>query len=405
MRNCFILLAVFTVFIQCNITAQQSVSTMNVHIKPSNSIMVGAECTDQYFQKLNGKSIAIVANQTSIIGKTHIVDSLSAMHFNILKIFSLEHGFRGNADAGSSVKDYNDEKTKIPVVSLYGEKKKPTKDDLANIQLVIYDIQDVGVRFYTYISSLHYIMEACAENNVELMILDRPNPNGFYVDGPVLEKDCHSFVGMHEVPIVYGMTCGEYANMINGESWLPNGLKCKLSVVKVANYTHTDKYTLPQRPSPNLPNMSSVYLYPSLGLFEGTAISVGRGTDKPFQLLGHPYLKIFDYTFTPKSLSGFSMHPPYQDTLCYGYDLSEFGNAFMKNNQHLYLYWLIELYKSFPDKKKFFNPFFDKLAGTKSLKKQITEGLSEEEIHKSWANGIEQFKKIRKKYLLYPDFE
>ncbi|MEI8202898.1 MAG: DUF1343 domain-containing protein [Bacteroidota bacterium] len=404
MRNYFLTIAFLMTYVNVNLFAQQSITERDSHEKLAKNIIVGAECTDQYFPKLMGKSIAIVANQTSLIGSTQVVDSLYSKHFSISKIFSLEHGFRGNQDAGSNISDYIDEKTKIPVISLYGTKKKPSKDDLSNVQVIIYDIQDVGVRFYTYISSLHYLMEACAENNIELMVLDRPNPNGFYVDGPVLEDDCHSFVGMHPVPIVYGMTCGEYANMINEEGWLSNGLKCKLNVVKVINYTHSDKYQLPVKPSPNLPNMSSVYLYPSLGLFEGTVISVGRGTNNPFQLIGIPHLKQYDTTFTPKSIAG-ALKPPFQDTLCYGYDLSDFGNTFIKNRRQLYLYWLIELFKTSINKKNFFNPYFDKLAGTKSLKKQIISGLSEEEIYKSWASGIEQFKKIRKKYLLYPDFE
>ncbi len=368
-------------------------------------ITVGAERTQLYFQQLKEKKIAVVANQTSLIGKTNLVDSLLSSKLQLVKIFSLEHGFRGKKDAGAIVENHLDEKTQLPIVSLYAKKKKPTKEDLSGVDVVIYDIQDVGVRFYTYISSLQYIMESCAENHVELIILDRPNPNGFYIDGPVLEKENVSFVGMNQIPIVYGMTCGEYARMINDEGWLKDGVKCKLNVIELQNYHHADTYQLNVFPSPNLSSMSSVYLYPTLCLFEGTAISVGRGTNKPFQQFGHPKLKKYEDQFTPKSTKGASIHPLYEDTLCYGYDVSIFGSTFMKEMKQINLFWMLEVYKDFPDKKHFFNSFFPKLAGNNVLQQQIMKGMKEEDIRETWKEGIDRFKKIRKKYLLYPDFE
>jgi uncharacterized protein YbbC (DUF1343 family) len=383
------------------LSAQQQTYTEDYNI----TIKVGAELTEQYLPLIKGKSIAIVANQTSMIGQTHLVDSLLALKCNIQKIFTLEHGFRGIVDAGASIKDSIDKKTRIPMVSLYGAKKMPDKNDVKGIQLITFDIQDVGVRFYTYISSLHYIMQCCADNDIELLVLDRPNPNGFYVDGPILESHCHSFVGMHPVAMVHGMTLGEYASMINCEGWLEGKKTCKLTVIKVSGYEHKMRYVLPVKPSPNLPNMNSVYLYPSLGLFEGTCISVGRGTDKPFQVFGHPSIKTTDYSFIPKSIPGAALHPPFQDTLCYGYNVGEFGGTYIKNNHRIYLFWLMELYKQFTDKKHFFNPYFSKLAGTKTLQKQIEQEVSEETIYKSWSEDLTKFKKIRKKYLLYTDFE
>ena len=398
-------LSLYCMLFQFVVQSQTIASGVGTQINQGGMIQVGAECTENYFPELNGKSIGIVANQTSMIGSTNLVDSLHSCHFSIEKIFSLEHGFRGNEDAGANVGDHIDEKTSLPIISLYGSKKKPSKVDLKNIQILVYDIQDVGVRFYTYISSLQFIMESCAENDIELIILDRPNPNGYYVDGPVLEKDCKSFVGLTPIPIVYGMTCGEYANMLNGEVFLEDSLKCKLKVIKVRNYTHDFLYKLPISPSPNLTNMSAVYLYPSLGLFEGTSISIGRGTNKAFQVIGHPNLKKLDYSFTPRSIKGASLHPLFQDTICYGNDLTDFGSTFIKNNKHIYLFWIIELYKKLRNQEPFFNSFFDKLSGNKELQKQIKEGKSEEDIYKSWNEGIVNFKKTRKKYLLYPDFE
>ncbi|MCX6230528.1 MAG: DUF1343 domain-containing protein [Bacteroidetes bacterium] len=369
------------------------------------NIKTGAEQTYIYLNKLQQKNIAVVTNQTSIIGNTHLVDSLLKLGISIKKVFCPEHGFRGNQEAGESVQNFTDSKTNLPVISLYGKNKKPAAADLKGIDIVIFDIQDVGARFYTYISTLHYIMEACAENKVKLIVLDRPNPNGSYVDGPVLDMKFASFVGMHAIPIVHGMTIGEYARMINGEKWLPLGLQCRLEVIKIYNYSHSDYYNLPVKPSPNLPDMSAVYLYPSLCLFEGTVVSVGRGTMQPFQLVGHPLLETKLYSFTPTAIKGMSSDPPYKDQQCYGYDLKTYGLNVARYENKLNLFWLLDLYKRLSPKTEFFTPFFDKLAGSDVLRKQIIAGKTEEEIRKSWEKDIVAFKKVRKKYLLYPDFE
>ncbi len=370
-----------------------------------SDIKTAADQTEKYLDLLKNKSVAIVANQTSMIGKTHIVDSLLNLKVNIKKVFCPEHGFRGNIEAGETVENIVDSKSGLPIISLYGKNHKPKSDDLKGIDLIIFDIQDVGVRFYTYISTLHYVMEAAAENGIDLIVLDRPNPNGYYVDGPVLNKKFTSFVGLHPVPIVYGMTIGEYALMINGEKWLAKNLKCKLKVIDIFNYNHTNYYILPVKPSPNLCNMNAVYLYPSLCLFEGTIVSVGRGTQKPFQILGHPLLDSTDITFTPISIKGMSENPPYRDQVCYGYDLSEFSIAILRAENKLNLFWIIDLHKRLSIKTSFFNNFFDKLAGNDTLRKQIIAGKSEEEIRNSWQNDLKKFKEIRKKYLLYVDFE
>ena len=346
----------------------------------------------------------MLANQTALINKVHLVDSLLGAGIKVKKIFCPEHGFRGTADAGEIISNTIDEKTGLPIISLYGKRNKPKASDLKGIDIVVYDIQDVGVRFYTYISTMTYMMEACAKNNVEFLILDRPNPNGYYVDGPVLEKEFESFVGLHPVPIVYGMTIAEYATMVNNEGWLKNGLKCNLKYVTVNNYNHSYFYVLPVAPSPNLPNMKAVYLYPSLGLFEGTAISVGRGTDYPFQVIGHPNLKDGNYTFTPESKPG-ARNAKYQGVKCNGYKLDDFADIYIKNLRKLYLFWMTATYKELPDTANYFNTYFDNLAGTDKLRKQIIAGVSDDDIHLSWKSDIEKFKKIRKKYILYPDFE
>ena len=371
----------------------------------NSTIQTAAEQTEKYLPILKNKQLAIVANPTSMIGKTHLVDSLLSLGLQIKKVFSPEHGFRGEQEAGESVQNLVDSKTKLPIISLYGDHKKPQPSDLQGIDIVIFDIQDVGARFYTYISTLHYVMEACAENNITLLILDRPNPNGYYVDGPVLDKKFTSFVGMHPIPIVHGMTIAEYANMINGEKWLKNGIQCKLQVVTVNDYSHTDYYTLPIKPSPNLINMSAIYLYPSLCLFEGSTVSVGRGTTKPFQLLGHPKLDSTYFSFTPKAIKGMSAEPPYKNKKCFGYDLSDYSLTILKNDKKINLFWLIDLYKRLSSKGEFFTPFFDKLAGSDELRKQIIAGKTEEEIRQSWQADLKKFKQIRKKYLLYSDFE
>ncbi len=372
--------------------------------QPAKVITPGAWQTTLYFPLLKNKSIALVANHTSTIGDQHLADSLLHAGFELKKVFSPEHGFRGKADAGQLVADAIDRVTGLPVISLYGNNKKPRTEDMEDVDIVIFDIQDVGARFYTYISTMTLVMEACAEKNIPLIVLDRPNPNGFYVDGPVLEKEFASFVGMHPVPIVHGMTVGEYAQMVNGEGWLENGLKSDLRIIPVASYTHRDFYELPLKPSPNLPNKYAVYLYPSLCLFEGTVVSVGRGTELPFQVIGHPDFVAGSYCFTPRSMSG-ATKPPYMDTPCFGMNLMDFASNMKENPAQIHLFWLITFHQQLSDKTMFFNNFFDKLAGNAELRTQIAQGMSEEEIRASWQPGLAKFKEIRKKYLLYEDFE
>ena len=379
--------------------AQQQKSTSKKIEKPKLVLKTGALQTKLYLNLLEEKNIAVVANQTSILFKSekkaiHLVDSLLKLNINIKKVFAPEHGFRGKADAGEHIKDGIDSKTRLPIVSLYGKNKKPSKEQLKGIDVVVFDIQDVGVRFYTYISTLHYVMEACAENNVTLIVLDRPNPNAHYIDGPVLEKEHTSFVGMHKIPVVYGMTIGEYAQMINGEKWLKNGIQCNLKVIPLKNYTHNYQYSLPVKPSPNLPNDKSINLYPSLCFFEGTNVSVGRGTNKQFQIYGSPFLTKSEFNFTPLPNEG-AKYPKHKGKICYGENLEE--TAYMSN---LDLSWLIKAYKKSSD-TKFFNSFFTKLAGTKKLQQQIEQELSEQEIRASWQKDLEIFKKVRDKYVLY----
>ena len=359
----------------------------------AQDLINGSNQMDRYLPLLENKNIAIVANQTSMINSTHLVDSLLTKNIKILKVFSPEHGFRGNADAGEIVDNSIDEKTKIPIVSLYGENKKPSKEQLNNIDIIIFDIQDVGARFYTYISTLHYVMEAASENKIKLILLDRPNPNGHYVDGPVREKKYKSFVGMHPVPIVHGMTIGEYAKMINGEKWISK--KCDLKIIEMKNYSHNMRIELPIKPSPNLPNSRSINLYPSLCLFEGTNVSVGRGTDYPFQHFGSPYLNN-NYCFVPKSNYG-SKNPKHNLTKCCGIDLRQPINYYTEIN----LSWIIFAYNHSSDQNIFFNSFFDKLAGNNKLRKQIIEGKNENQIRNSWQQDLEKFKKLRRKYLIY----
>lgn len=361
-----------------------------------NRIITGADQMDEVVSKLRDKRVALVVNHTSLVGKRHLTDTLLKSGIAVKKIFAPEHGFRGEAEAGETIKDGRDTQTGLPVISLYGNLKKPTPDMLQDIDIVVFDIQDVGARFYTYISTMHYVMEACAENNRKLIILDRPNPNGHYVDGPILEPEFKSFVGMHPIPIVHGMTVGELARMINGEGWLEGRQQCALEVIPVKNWTHNTPYSLPVRPSPNLPNDQAVALYPSICLFEGTVISVGRGTLTPFQVIGHPDLKNMPYQFTPVTIKGMASNPPHENKVCYGIDLRN-----VKVKPALDLSYLITMYKAFPEKEKFFNSYFEKLSGTRSLRNQIMQGLSEEEIRKSWEEGLNKFREIRKKYLLY----
>lgn len=365
-------------------------------------IVVGANQTDLYMPLLHGKKVGVVGNQSSLILNNnkeyvHLVDSLLALNVALKKVFAPEHGFRGKADAGEKVEDGKDPKTGLPVISLYGNNKKPKPEQLEDIEILIFDLQDVGARFYTYISSLHYVMEACAENNIKLLVFDRPNPNGHYVDGPILEKEYQSFVGMHPIPVVHGLTMGEYAKMINGENWLKNGIHCNLQVIKMSNYDHQKKYSLPVKPSPNLPNDKSINLYPSLCFFEGTNVNAGRGTHKQFQVFGSPFLnaKEFSYTYTPISMDG-AKSPKHLGKKCFGEDLSE-STYLNKIN----LKWLIRAYNNTANKAGFFNSFFTKLAGTEKLQKQIENGLSEEEIRSTWKSGLKQFKIKREQYLLY----
>jgi len=367
-------------------------------------MLTGAERTSYYLPLLKGKNIGLVVNQTSIIGKVHLVDSLIQMGLNVKKIFAPEHGFRGNADAGEKISDSKDAKTGVPIISIYGSKKAPEKADLEGIDILIFDIQDVGTRFYTYISTLHYVMLSCADNNVPLIVFDRPNPNGHFIDGPMLDLAYQSFVGMHPIPVVHGMTIGEYAQMINGENWLGDNKRTNLQVVSCLNYKHSDIYNLPIPPSPNLPNMRSIYLYPSICYFEGTQISLGRGTNKQFQVLGAPNLNAGDFTFTPEPKPG-AMNPPQLGKLCRGMDLSGLQELQIKAKKTIDLSYLIQIYRDYPDKESFFLPgmFFDKLAGSSKLREMIQSGYSEQQIKDTWQPGLNQFKKLRKKYLIYED--
>jgi len=401
----FLVLILISVLISCRFVPHKKLAlSEKQNLTQINQIEVGANRLPQYLPLIKGKLVAVIANQTSVIFKNkaqtiyeHLVDSLLSLNINVVKVFAPEHGFRGQADAGEHVANAIDSKTGLPIISLYGKNKKPTPKQLKNIEVVIFDIQDVGVRFYTYISTLHYVMEACAEAHIPLLVLDRPNPNGNYVDGPVLEPKYKSFVGMHPVPIVYGMTIGEYAQMINGEKWLTNGAKCNLKVIKLKNYTHKSVYKLPIKPSPNLPNTKAINLYSSLGLFEGTKVSCGRGTNWQFQIFGAPFLQKTNYpfTFTPQPNNG-AKYPKFKGVLCYGLDLRH-----NKTLKQLNLNWLINAYQNTTKKITFFNTFFTKLAGTKKLQQQIEQGLSEKAIKKSWQKDIAQFKKIRQKYLIY----
>ncbi len=367
------------------------------------AIKVGANRLHSYLPLLEGKSVGLVGNQSSVIfhenkdSYTHVVDSLLSRNVNLVKVFAPEHGFRGTADAGEVIKDGKDSSTGLPVISLYGDNKKPTPAQLNGIDVLLFDLQDVGTRFYTYISSLHYVMEAAAENNIQLIVLDRPNPNGHYVDGPLLKMENQSFVGMHPIPVVHGLTMGEYAQMINGENWLKDGVQTDLKVIKMEDYDHQTPYSLPIKPSPNLPNDQAINLYPSLCFFEGTNVNEGRGTKTQFQVFGSPFLdkEYFNYSYAPRSMEG-AKSPKHLNTLCYGRDLTNEPKL-----DRINLSWLIEAYENTADKSKFFNGFFTRLAGTTELQKQIEDGLTEEEIRETWKENLENFKQIRKEYLLY----
>ena len=416
-------LSLFIIVLSCKQSPKNNSRLTNTHTDQQlTSVLPGANKTEVYLPLVKGKKIALATNQTSIIfhrgvrqpalshayneadakyfkttAYTHLADSLINLEMQLVKVFSPEHGFRGRADAGEKVKDGIDMRTGLPVISLYGKNKKPTPEDLKDVEVIIFDMQDVGVRFYTYLSTLHYIMEACAENNIPLVVLDRPNPNGYYVDGPVLEKKC--FLGLHPVPLVYGMTIGEYARMINGEKWLAGGVHCELTVVTCENYDRTRRYHLPVKPSPNLPNDVAINLYPSLGLFEGTHINAGRGTEYQFQLIGAPFFdpQKYAYSYTPVSREG-AKNPKHKDSVCFGLDLRTYPEL-----DKITLSWILDAYKNTPKGYDFFKtPSFSLHAGNELLKKQIEAGMDEKGIKKSWQPGILTFLETRQKYLLYP---
>lgn len=372
----------------------------------ADTLTVGAARLPAYLSDLQQEQVGVVANHTARVNGVHLVDTLLSRGVNIQQIFAPEHGFRGDHAAGATIEHGKDTKTGIPVFSLYGATKKPTPESLEGISHMVFDIQDVGCRFYTYISTLHYVMEACAEAGIPLTVLDRPNPNGHYVAGPVLDTAFRSFVGMHPVPVVYGMTIGEYAQMINGEGWLENQQECDLNVVPVKSYTHDDHYQLPIAPSPNLPNQKAIALYPSLCFFEGTPISVGRGTAKPFQVIGRPGFDKGNTTFEPRSIPGKATNPAYEGRQCQGFDLSNFADSILTHKpEHLFWRWLITFYKASDQPTDFFEPYFKKLAGTNKLQELIRSGASPADIREHWEEERKAFKAIREQYLLYPDFD
>ncbi len=374
-----------------------------------SEIKTGADQVSQYLPLLKGKRVAMLANQTSVVGNTHLVDTLKVLGVNIVKVFGPEHGFRGQASAGARVADETDPETGIPVISLYGKKNKPTKGDLADVDILIYDLQDVGCRFYTNINALVRLMEACHENDKELLILDRPNPNGYLIDGPILDMKHKSGIGMFPIPIAHGLTVGEFAQMANGEGWLTGKVKCKLRIVKVANYTHEMPYTLPVKPSPNLNTQQAVLLYPSTCLFEGTYLNHGRGTYFPFTVLGSPELKgIYEFSYTPVGIKGMAETPLHMNEVCYGLDLRNYDVNILRKKKQINIGWMIELYNAYPHKEKFFDSSLSKemgtierLTGVDAFRQQIISGASEKEIRDSWEPGLSEYKKMRVKYLLY----
>lgn len=376
----------------------------------NSSLRTGAAQTELYVPYLKGKRVGMVVNPTSIIGKETTVDSLLKLGVNIVKIFGPEHGFRGNASNGTHVADEIDTKTGIKAISLYGKNSSPTKAQLADVDVMVFDIQDVGVRFYTYINTLQYVMEACAANGKEVLILDRPNPNGFYIDGPILDPQFKSGIGLKPIPAVHGLTIAEYAQMLNGENWLDNKLKCKIKIIKVANYTHDTPYELPVSPSPNLNTPQAILLYPSTCLFEGTYLNHGRGTQFPFTVIGSPALKgKYNFSFTPVSIKGMSETPLFMNQVCYGLDLRNYDTSIFRKTKQINLSWMIELYKNSPNKADFFNNklsnqmgVIERLIGVSDFRKQIIAGTSEKEIRASWEPGLSKYKTMRKKYLLYP---
>jgi uncharacterized protein YbbC (DUF1343 family) len=406
----FYLLIALGIVVLLACTKKQGANKYTVSTNQQTQIITGADQISEYLPLLKGKRVAMLVNQTSIIGKKASVDSLLSLGVNIVKVFGPEHGFRGNASAGAKVNNEVDQKTGIPIISLYGKIKRPTQEHLADVDVMIFDIQDVGARFFTYINTLAYLMESCAENGKELIILDRPNPNGYLVDGPILEKSLYSGIGMFQIPIAHGLTIGEFAQMINGEGWLPNKQQCKIRVIKIANYNHDMSYALPVFPSPNLNSQQSILLYPSTCMFEGTILSQGRGTYIPFTVLGAPALKgKYDFSFKPVSIQGMSETPLHQNEDCFGLDLRKYDTNMLRKNRQMNLSWMMELYKAYPIKDKFFDKTqskqmgdINKLAGTEKFKQQIMDGVSEAEIRKSWEPGLSDFKVLRKKYLIYP---
>lgn len=366
----------------------------------SQEVICGADRIEYFIPKLKDKKVGLVGNKSSMVGAVHLLDTLIHRGIQVVSVFCPEHGFRGEGEAGEMIDDHIDPKTGVPIQSLYGSQKKPKPESLIGIDILVFDIQDVGARFYTYISTLHYVMEAAAENNIPVLILDRPNPNGFYVDGPIRKPGFESFVGMHPVPVVHGMTIGEYGRMINGEKWLKEEVICELEVVSCLNYDHNTEYILPVIPSPNLPNQESVYLYPSLCFFEGTIVSVGRGTKMPFQIYGHPDYS-GSFSFKPVSTQGASLNPKWKDQLCKGVDLRKDGVSIIFAKPELHLEWIIDIYEDLGKPDNFFTSYFDTLAGSSELREMIMMGFSSEKIHLSWANGLSQFREIRSHYLIY----
>ncbi len=400
--NVRVIVILFSVFYFCCCTTQPEKTNAPKDEKEEKPIVVGAERLDLYLDKLKNKNIALVVNQTSRVKQTHLVDTLLSLGVKIACVFAPEHGFRGNADAGEHIENHTDKKTGIKIVSLFGKNKKPTKEQLSGIDVVIFDIQDVGVRFYTYISTMHYAMEACAENNKHFIVLDRPNPNGDYIDGAVLKPQFKSFVGMHPIPVVHALTVAELAQMINKEGWLKDSVVCPLEVVPCANYKHKKKYSLPVKPSPNLPNDIAIRLYPSLCFFEATEISIGRGTYFPFQVIGFPDSSFGNFAFEPKSIVGMSKFPKHENKTCYGIDLQN-----ESTDVKFTLSYLLDFYKKWKSEKPFFarSRWMNLLSGTDALQAQIKQGLNEKQIRKSWEKDINSYKLLRKKYLLYEDFE
>ncbi len=397
------LLILFPLFVAAQLRIEPAKQNL---LKVSNTIRTGAQQTEVYLPLLDGKRVGVVGNHTSMVDEVHLVDLLIANRITVAAVYAPEHGFRGDAGAGETIRDGRDAKTGLPIFSLYGSTKKPTPKMLEGIDLLVFDMQDVGARFYTYLSTLHYVMEAAAEQKIPVVVLDRPNPNGFYTDGPILNPAFASFVGMHPIPLVHGMTLGELAQMINGEGWLKGKVKAELTVVPCANYRKSDLFILETDPSPNLTSMDAVYLYPSLCLFEPTVVSIGRGTDTPFEIYGHPEVRFGNYQFTPESRQGKAPNPKHKGKLCYGQDVSSFGSFYPQTHRQLYLDWLLATYAKYTAEKGagfFTEPdFFDKLAGTDALRKQIIAGKTADEIRASWAQGLIDFEVQRMPYLLYP---